>query len=121
MDLRFLPSLATALVAFPDFLAALIGPGVHDAHGLGGDTSVGVDLLQNLVNVDGVGFPACLLRLFLGTVSIKPSSFRHSSCSSSLLGRLGSDGGRFTGTLGWHDDDFGISGNVRRRIAKAHN
>ena len=42
-------------MAFPDFLAALIGPGVHDAHGLGGDTSVGVDLLQHLVDVDDVG------------------------------------------------------------------
>ncbi len=27
---------------------------VHDAHGLGGDPGVGVDLLQDLVHVDGV-------------------------------------------------------------------
>ena len=37
---------------------------VHDAHGFGGDTSVGVDLLQHLVDVDGVallaGLPALL-------------------------------------------------------------
>ena len=34
---------------------------VHDAHGLGGDTSVGVDLLQDLVDVDGVALLAGLL------------------------------------------------------------
>ena len=30
---------------------------VHDAHGFGGDTSVGVDLFQDLVHVDGVALP----------------------------------------------------------------
>ena len=34
-------------------LQEIIGPGVHDAHGLEGDTGVGVDLLQHLV--DGIG------------------------------------------------------------------
>ena len=29
---------------------------VHDGHGLGGDTGVGVHLLQDFVDVDGVGF-----------------------------------------------------------------
>jgi len=29
---------------------------VHDAHGLGGDASVRVDLLEDLVDVDGIGF-----------------------------------------------------------------
>ncbi len=28
---------------------------VHDGHGLGGDAGVGMDLLENLVDVDGVG------------------------------------------------------------------
>ena len=37
---------------------------VHDAHGLGGDSSVRVDLLQHLVDVDGVRFLSLLL-LFL--------------------------------------------------------
>ena len=38
-------------------LEDVIDEGVHDGHGLAGDTSVGVDLLQDLVDVDGVGFP----------------------------------------------------------------
>ncbi len=28
---------------------------VHNAHGLGGDSSVGMNLLQHLVDVDGIG------------------------------------------------------------------
>ena len=36
---------------------------VHDAHGFGGDTGVGVDLLQDLVDVDGVALLARLLAL----------------------------------------------------------
>ena len=38
-----------------DSLKEIVDERVHDAHGLGGDTSVGVDLLQDLVDVDGVG------------------------------------------------------------------
>ena len=37
-----------------DALEDVTNERVHDAHGLGGDTSVGVDLLQHLVDVDGV-------------------------------------------------------------------
>ena len=40
---------------------------IHDAHGLAGDTSLGVDLLQNLVDVDGVGFLSGLSALLLLT------------------------------------------------------
>ena len=36
-------------------LEQVVDKGVHDAHSLGGDTGVGVDLLQHLVDVDGVG------------------------------------------------------------------
>jgi len=41
---------------------------VHDGHGLGGDTGVGVDLLQHLVDVDGVALlpPPLLLLVSLG-------------------------------------------------------
>ena len=41
---------------------------VHDGHSLGGDTSVRVDLLQHLVDVDAVGLlpPALLLLVALG-------------------------------------------------------
>ena len=35
-----------------DSLKDVIDKRVHDAHGLGGDTSVRVDLLENLVDVD---------------------------------------------------------------------
>ena len=48
-----------------DALKQVIDEGVHDAHGLGGDTSVGVHLLQHLVDVDGVGFLPLLVLLLL--------------------------------------------------------
>ena len=38
---------------------------VHDTHGLGGDASVGVDLLHHFVDVDGVALLAELLLLAL--------------------------------------------------------
>ena len=37
-----------------DALKDVIDKGVHDAHGLGADTGVGVDLLEDLVDVDGI-------------------------------------------------------------------
>ena len=40
-----------------DALEDVVDKAVHDGHGLAGDTSVGVHLLQHLVDVDGVGFP----------------------------------------------------------------
>ena len=39
-----------------DALEDIVDEGVHDAHGLAGDTSVGMDLLHDLVDVDGVAF-----------------------------------------------------------------
>ena len=47
-----------------DPLKDVIDERVHDGHGLGRDTSVGMDLLQHLVDVDGIGFLSLLL-LFL--------------------------------------------------------
>ena len=49
-------------------LKDVVHEGVHDAHGLARDTGVGVNLLQHLVDVDGV---ALLARLspFLGISS----------------------------------------------------
>ena len=61
----------------------IVDKGVHDAHGLGGDTGVRVDLLEDLVDVDGIGllplsFPLLLISLgdgllglagFLGSLS----------------------------------------------------
>ena len=47
-------------------LKEIIDKRVHDAHGLGGDTSVRVDLLQHLVDVDGIRFlPSQLLLLLI--------------------------------------------------------
>lgn len=37
-----------------DALEDIVNKRVHDAHRLGGDAGVGVDLLQNLVDIDGV-------------------------------------------------------------------
>jgi len=48
-----------------DSLEDVIDKGVHDAHGLARDTSVWVDLLQDLVDVDGIGFLPSLSTLFL--------------------------------------------------------
>jgi hypothetical protein len=49
-------------------LKDVIDKGVHDAHGLGGDPGVGVHLLQDLVDVDGVGLLPPLLALLLITL-----------------------------------------------------
>ena len=53
-----------------DTFKDIVDEGVHDAHGLGGDTGIGVDLLQHLVDVDSVGFLpfAVLLLVSLGDV-----------------------------------------------------
>ena len=39
-----------------DTLEDVVDKGIHDGHSLGADASVGVDLLQDLVDVDGVRF-----------------------------------------------------------------
>ena len=44
-------------------LKDVIDKGVHDAHGLGGYTGVGVDLFQDLVDVDGIRFLALAVLL----------------------------------------------------------
>merc|ERR1712242_665307 len=74
-----------------DPLKQVVDERVHDAHGLGGDTGVGVDLLQHLVDVDSVGLFPLLLLLLL--VSLLDS-----------LGGLTRLLGGFTGNLGWHGD-----------------
>ena len=51
-----------------DPLEDVVDKGVHDAHGLGGDAGVGVHLLQDLVDVDGVGLLPPLLALLLVTL-----------------------------------------------------
>ena len=48
-----------------DTLEDVIHEGIHDGHGLGAHTGVRVDLLQDLVDVDGVGFPPPPLALLV--------------------------------------------------------
>ena len=48
-----------------DTLEDVVNEGVHDGHGLAGYTSVGVDLLQHLVDVDGVRLTPLLLALLI--------------------------------------------------------
>ena len=71
-----------------DTLEDIVDEGVHDSHSFAGDTSVGVDLLQDLVDVDGVTLtsllPSTSLFCWIGSLS-------------GLLGSFGAD-------LGWHDD-----------------
>ena len=73
-----------------DTFEDIVDEGVHDAHGLGGDTSVGVDLLQHLVDVDSVGFLpfAVLLLVSLGDVLLGLAGLL-----GSLSGGLGGHGG----------------------------
>ena len=69
---------------------------VHDAHGLGGDTGVGVHLLQDLVDVDGVGLLPLALPLLLVTLGDRLDSL-------ALLG------GGLSGGLGRHVDGLGCT------------
>ena len=61
-----------------DTFKDIVDKGVHDAHGLGGDTGVGVDLLENLVDVDGIRFLPLLVLLLLVTLGDSLGGF---SCS----------------------------------------
>ena len=61
-----------------DSLKEIIDKGVHDAHGLGGDTGIGVHLLENLVDVDGIRFLPLLVLLLLVTLGDSLGGF---SCS----------------------------------------
>jgi len=49
-------------------LKDVIDKGVHDAHGLGADTGVGVHLLEDLVDVDSVGLLAFAVLLLVVTL-----------------------------------------------------
>ena len=62
-----------------DTFEDIVDEGVHDAHGLGGDSSVGMDLFQDLVDVDGIRF----LTLLVAFLAAGGGSFGGLSC---LLG-----------------------------------
>ena len=69
-------------------LEQVVDERVHDAHGLGGDTGIGVHLLEDLVDVDGIGLLPLSLLLLLVSLGDGLS-----------LARLGSS---LSGGLGWH-------------------
>ena len=80
-----------------DPLEQVVDERVHDAHGLGGDTGVGVHLLQDLVDVDGIGLLPLALPLLLVALG-------------DGLGGLARLGSSLSGGLGWHGD--GLVGTV---------
>ena len=53
-----------------DTFEDIVDEGVHDAHGLGGHTGIGVDLFQDLVDVDGVRFLTLLGALLIALGNI---------------------------------------------------
>ena len=69
-----------------DPLEQVVDERVHDAHGLGGDTGVRVDLLEDLVDVDGIGLLPPLLLLLL--VSLLDGLSGLARLLSSLSGNL---------------------------------
>ena len=79
-----------------DSLKDVVHERVHDGHGFAGDSSVGVHLLEHLVDVDGVALPpfppALLVPSTLGL-----------GLADGLLGSL-------AGCFGWHDDHSTIVG-----------
>ena len=76
-----------------DPLEQVVDERVHDAHGLGRDSGVRVDLLQHLVDVDGVGLLPLALLLLLVSLG-------------NGLGSLARLGGSLSGGLGWHGDGW---------------
>ena len=76
-----------------DSLKDVIDERVHDAHSLAGNTGVGVHLLQDFVDVDGIGFPPPPA-LFL-----VPSSLGLGLCNGFLSS--------FRSDFGWHVFRFG--------------
>ena len=76
-----------------DPLKQVVDERVHDAHGLGGDTGVGVHLLEDLVDVDGIGLLPLGFPLLLVSLGDGLGGF---ACSLS-------------GGLGWHVGVLGSS------------
>ena len=76
-----------------DALEDVVDKRVHDGHGLGGDAGVGVHLLEDLVDVDGIGLlPPPLGLLVLGGRLLGLAR---------LLGGLSGGFGRHVGVEGW--------------------
>ena len=97
-----------------DPLEQIVDERVHDAHGLGGDTGVRVDLLQHLVDVDSIGLLPPLLLLLL--VSLLDGLGGLARLLSSLSGNLGGHGDAMSCTVKlmgmWRDDGYFIQFSV---------
>jgi len=93
-----------------DSLEDVIHERVHDAHRFAGDSSVRVDLLQHLVDVDGVGFLPALLP-FLAV------SGSHLGLSTSLLFSFLGSADLFSG----HDSFFSQSKLERYDVQQTGN
>ena len=63
-------------------LENVIDKRVHDGHGFGTDSNIGVDLLEDIVDVDSVGFLSLLLAFLVGTTDF-------AALAGSLLALLG--------------------------------
>ena len=57
-----------------DLLEDIVDEGVHDGHGSLGDAGLGMNLLEDSVDVDGEGFDSLLLLLLLGGLSLDGGS-----------------------------------------------
>ncbi len=85
------PGQAAGLTSEP--LKDVVDEGVHDGHGLGGDTGVGVDLLEDLVDVRAVGLAALVAAGLLAVGGL--GGLLGGLGLGSLLSGLGSHLGRF--------------------------
>ena len=77
-DGRFLIVVGKAGSFGSDALEDVVDERIHDAHGFAGDSSVRVNLLQHLVDVDSIAFLSLSPPLLL-------SAFRHGLCLSGFL------------------------------------
>lgn len=87
-----------------DSLKDIVDEGVHDRHGFAGNASVGVNLLQDFVDVNSEGLLPALLPLLFVTGT------------DSLLGFTGLLDG-FTRCLGRHDAQLSISNSEVMKIS----
>jgi hypothetical protein len=68
-----------------DLLEDVVDEGVHDGHGLLGDTELGVDLLEDSVDVDGEGLASAFLGGSSGLLGGGLGGGSGSGCLSGLL------------------------------------
>ena len=90
-----------------DALEDVVDERVHDGHGFAGDASVGVDLLQHLVDVDGVGLLSAMATLLLV-----------SSVGGGCLARLGSGAHGLDSGFRCHDKKTRTVGKTRENSGK---